>query len=75
MFFRQKRKHFESRIPPPQPVRKVGISKYNLSPARLWKGWNRLMRHFSDGLPLKGNLFCRIQHLYLNNIEAYETLP
>ena len=36
---------------PPQPVRKVGISNYNLPPARLWKGWNRLIRHFSDGLP------------------------
>ena len=53
---------------PPQPVRKVGISNYNLPPARLWKGWNRLMRHFSDGLPLTENQFCRIQHLSLNNI-------
>lgn len=24
--------------------------------------------------PLTGNLFCRIQHLYLDNIEGYEAL-
>ena len=37
--------------PPPQAVRKVGISKQNRHPTMFWKGWNWLMRYFSDRLP------------------------
>ena len=36
---------------PPQAVRKVGISKQNRHPTMFWKGWNWLMRYFSDRLP------------------------
>ena len=52
---------------PPQPVRKVEVSKYNRPPVMLWKVWTWMMRYFLDRLPRVAARLDQISQLMIIN--------